>query len=81
MAQTSPPPEPEKTHTPLTNSDSRQLKRLTKLRNDANRLNTKSEPTTQPPHKQPPDPDLKRETTHTPTQVSTILQLTEPPKI
>ena len=81
MAQTSPPPEPEKMHTPLTNSDNRQLKRLTKLRNDANRLDTKSGPTTQPSHKQPSDPGPKKEATHTPTQASNILQLTEPPNI
>ncbi len=81
MAQTSTPPAPEKLHTPLTHSDNRQLKRLTKLRNDANRRITKSEPTTQPVHTQPTDPDLKKEKSHTPTQVSTILQLPEPPNI
>jgi hypothetical protein len=81
MAQTGPPPKPKKMHTPLTNSDNRQLKRLTKLRNDANRLNTKNEPTTHKSQKQPTDLGLKKKTTHTSTQVSTILQLTEPHKI
>ncbi len=79
MAQPGPHLETEKMHTPLTNSDNKQVKRLTKLRNDANRLNTKSGTTTQQSHKQHPEPGPKKELTHTPTQVSTILQFTDPP--
>ena len=68
-------------HTPLTNADKRQLKRLTKLRNDANRLNPKRKSTTQTPHKQHPETCPKADITHAPAQVSSILQLTEPPNI
>ena len=67
MAQPGLHHETEKMHTPLSNSDNRQLKRLTKLRNDAKRHTTKSDPASKPPHKQTPEPVHNQELTHTQT--------------
>jgi hypothetical protein len=81
MAALDTPSAPDKLHTPLTNSDNRQLKRLTKLRNAANRIIQKSTTTTLPTHKNQPDPYQQLEKTQTPTQATTILKLNEPPNM
>jgi hypothetical protein len=73
---TQPPPKDTNTklHTPITKSDTRQLKRITRLRNTAKNMLPK-------PNTDTPNATNPQSTTQTRTQASEVQQLPNPPEL
>jgi hypothetical protein len=67
--------------TPLSNADNRQLKRLTKLRNSANRKLHNTPQRKRPTSPTPPDPSLHPDNNPTPSLATKVLNLTDTPKL
>ena len=73
--------EPSKMQTPLTNSNNRQLKRIKKLRNSANRKLHTMPQHIRPSFPTPPDPGPHPDNTPTLPLATKVLHHTDPPKL